>query len=75
MGDLHHAIAAGSLTTADAYAELGDIVIGRKTGRATPEAITVFDSTGLAVQDVASAASIYERARACGAGSLFDIGA
>ena len=75
MGDLHHALAAGRATLADVHAELGDLVIGRKRGRASPEEITVFDSTGTAVLDAASAVAIYERAVAANAGSLIDFGA
>jgi ornithine cyclodeaminase/alanine dehydrogenase-like protein (mu-crystallin family) len=43
------------------HAELADIVAGRKPGRTSDEEITVFDSTGLAIEDVASAAFAYER--------------
>jgi len=69
MGDHHHAIDAGLVTTADVHAELGDLVIGRKPGRNSPEEITVFDSTGTAVQDAASAVWIYKRAIAGNIGS------
>jgi ornithine cyclodeaminase/alanine dehydrogenase-like protein (mu-crystallin family) len=75
MGDLHHALAAGRVTLADVHAELGDLVVGRKVGRTTPDEITVFDSTGAALQDVASAAWIYERAIASGTGSFINFGA
>jgi ornithine cyclodeaminase/alanine dehydrogenase-like protein (mu-crystallin family) len=62
MGDLHHAIDAGVLTSADVHAELGELVVGRKPGRTSSEEITVFDSTGVAIQDAASAVWIYQRA-------------
>jgi alanine dehydrogenase len=75
MGDLHHAIDAGVVTTEDVHSELGDLVIGRKPGRTTPDEITVFDSTGAAIQDVASAAWIYERAIATRVGSSIALGA
>jgi ornithine cyclodeaminase/alanine dehydrogenase-like protein (mu-crystallin family) len=68
MGDLHHAIDAGLVTVQDVHCELGDLVTGRKPGRTDPNQITVFDSTGTALQDVACAARIYERAVADGAG-------
>jgi alanine dehydrogenase len=61
MGDLHHAIAAGVLTRADVHAELGDVVTGRKPGRSSADEVIVFDSTGMALQDAAAAAAIYER--------------
>jgi ornithine cyclodeaminase/alanine dehydrogenase-like protein (mu-crystallin family) len=75
MGDLHHAIDAGLVTSADVHAELGDLVIGRKPGRTNPEETTVFDSTGVAIQDVASAVWVYQRAIARNAGTFIPLGA
>ena len=75
IGDLHHAIAAGVATRDNVYAELGEIVAGRKPGRTSDDEITVFDSTGTALQDVAAAAIVYERARAAGAGQRLDFAA
>jgi len=63
MGDLHHAIEAGAMVAADVHAELGEIVTRRKPGRTDEREITLFDSTGVAIQDVAAAAWAYERAR------------
>jgi ornithine cyclodeaminase/alanine dehydrogenase-like protein (mu-crystallin family) len=68
MGDLHHAIAAGVVTRADVHAELGEIVAGIKPGRESDEEITIFDSTGMALQDVAAAAFLYEKAQRQGCG-------
>jgi ornithine cyclodeaminase/alanine dehydrogenase-like protein (mu-crystallin family) len=62
LGDLHHAIARGAMTRGDVHAELGDIVAGRRPGRESDDEIIVFDSTGMALQDVAAAAVAYERA-------------
>ena len=75
MGDLHHAIEAGRITVVDVHAELGDLVVGRKPGRTNAEEITVFDSTGVAIQDAASAAWIYQRAVAANAGNFVSFGA
>ena len=74
MGDLHHAIDAGLVTSADVHAELGDLVIGRQPGRTNLDEITVFDSTGVAIQDVASAAWVYQRAIARNAGTFIPLG-
>ena len=74
IGDLHHAIAAGMTTAAAVHAELGEIVCGRKPGRASAEEITIFDSTGMALQDVASAAMVYERAVAANRGKIVNFG-
>ena len=59
--------------TQDAYAELGEIVAGKKPGRTSESEIIIFDSTGTALQDVAAAAIAYERAIAAGRGSVFDL--
>ena len=58
MGDAHHAAFAPS----DIRGELADLVSGRVAGRRNDEQIIVFDSTGTAIEDVASAAVAYERA-------------
>ena len=68
MGDLHHAIAAGVVTRANVHAELGEIVAGKKPGRESDQEITIFDSTGMALQDVAIAALLYEKAQRQGSG-------
>ena len=74
IGDLHHALAAGTATVAGVYAELGEIVCGKKPGRTSAEEITIFDSTGMALQDVASAALVYEKAVTAGKGMRVDFG-
>jgi alanine dehydrogenase len=68
MGDLHHALAAGAVSRAAVHAELGEIVAGKKPGRRASDERIVFDSTGMALQDVAAAAAVYERAVAAGRG-------
>lgn len=62
-GDIGRAVDAAKLTRADVV-ELGRILLGEESGRATDDEITVFDSTGLAVQDLAVAALVYERYQA-----------
>jgi len=71
IGDLHHAIAAGLMQRGDVHAELAEVVAGKKAGRTSQEEITIFDSTGTALQDVAAAAVVYERARQGKRGSEF----
>jgi alanine dehydrogenase len=68
MGDLHHALESGVVTRANVYAELGEVVAGKKPGRESQEEITIFDSTGMALQDVAAAAFLYEKAQRDGSG-------
>lgn len=75
IGDLHHAIVAGAMRREDVHAELGAVVSGARAGRTTSEEITVFDSTGTALQDVAAAAVVYERAVVAGRGIPVAMGA
>jgi len=74
MGDLHHAIEAGVIALGDVHAELAELIGGTKLGRTTEAQITLFDSTGVAVEDVASAAQAYKRALAAGARSRIALG-
>jgi alanine dehydrogenase len=74
MGDLHHAISAGIVSLDAVHAELGEIVAGRKAGRSSDAEIIVFDSTGMALQDVAAAAVVYRRALNTGAGQRVRLG-
>lgn len=62
MGDLHHALEAGAMRIEAVHGELGEIVAGRKPGRESKDEVIVFDSTGMALQDVVSAATVYEKA-------------
>lgn len=73
IGDLHHAIAAGVMGKSDVYAELGAIVAGRTPGRTSAEEIIIFDSTGTALQDVAAAAVVYEKALGAGKGTWLNL--
>lgn len=66
-GDFGESIAEGA-TSWSAIQELSDVVVGRKTGRACAEDVTLFKSVGLALQDVALAAAVYERAIDTGRG-------
>src|SRR5262249_22746479 len=68
MGDLNHALKAGAMRIADVHAELGDLVSGRRPGRTTAPEITLFDGSGVGVQDVAAAARAYALAREHGVG-------
>ncbi|MDP1841364.1 MAG: ornithine cyclodeaminase family protein [Reyranella sp.] len=74
IGDLHHALVAGVVTPEHVHATLGEIIAGKKAGRTDDGAITLFDSTGMGLQDVAAAIAIYRRARAAGTGTLVSIG-
>jgi ornithine cyclodeaminase/alanine dehydrogenase-like protein (mu-crystallin family) len=73
MGDLHHAIAAGAMAAEQVHADLGELVLGTRKGRNCDEEICLFDSTGVAIQDVASAARVFERAAERGIGTPVDL--
>ena len=60
-GDLVHAVEAGALRRDDVV-QLGDVLIDTAEGRQSDEDITIFDSTGLAIQDLAIALTAMERA-------------
>ena len=49
-------------------AEIGDVILGKAAGRVSPSDVTVFDSTGIALQDLASGAVILDRACELGEG-------
>ena len=58
-GELTGAIAAG-MVSREQVTELGAVLAGDAPGRPGPEAVTLFDSTGLAIQDLAVAGAAYE---------------
>ena len=60
-GELAHAVEAGVLNAED-VGRLGAVLAGSAAGRGTADEITVFDSTGLAIQDLAIALAALERA-------------
>jgi len=73
MGDLHHALKAGAMTEDQVRAELAELVAALKRGRLADNEIVVFDSTGTAIQDVASAAVVYQRALDRGVGAHMEL--
>ncbi len=73
IGELHHAIQAGVMTTSDIHAELGQVLAGQRPGRTSDEETFVFDSTGTALQDVAAASLVFDRAQRSGRGTLLEL--
>ena len=59
------------MTSDKVHAELGEVVSGRKRGRASADEVVVFDSTGTGLQDVAAAIAVYRHALNAGAGTQF----
>jgi ornithine cyclodeaminase/alanine dehydrogenase len=72
-GDLILPIQEGAITEEHVHASLGEVVAGLKPGRESDEEITLFKSVGLAVQDAATAARVYELAREAGVGVEIEI--
>jgi len=62
-GEINVPVARGKLKKRDIYADIGQIVSGKRKGRQNSKEITVFDSTGLAVQDIAISNLIYRKAK------------
>jgi ornithine cyclodeaminase len=60
FGELKHALDAALITRHDVYAELGEIVAGRKPGRTSDAQITIADLTGVGFQDTAIASAAFE---------------
>jgi alanine dehydrogenase len=71
-GEINVPLSTGELRIEDIHATLGEVVAGTRAGRMGSE-ITVFDSTGLAIQDVAVAQVIYELAQKRGVGQKVDL--
>ena len=61
-GEINVPISKGTYRTSDVYSTLGDIINGIKPGRNGRDEITVFDSTGIAVEDIAVAKLVYDKA-------------
>jgi alanine dehydrogenase len=67
-GEINVPLAQGLLREQDIAGEIGEVVIGKKPGRTSEREITLFDSTGIALQDSATIPLEYERALAAGVG-------
>ena len=82
-GEINVPYAAGTLTDDDIHAEIGEIVVGSRPGRGGSHGgregadgvsgVTVFDSTGLAIQDVAAARVVFQYADDNDNGTPFDL--
>jgi ornithine cyclodeaminase/alanine dehydrogenase-like protein (mu-crystallin family) len=72
-GDLLPALEKGRLH-AGALTELGEVIAGLRPGRTSSEQITLFESQGMAIQDLIVGAELLKRARAAGLGQTVDIG-
>ena len=71
-GEIQHAINNSIITKDKIYAEIGQIVSGEKAGRTSNDQITIFDTTGMAIQDNVMAEIIYKKAIENGRGTYFE---
>lgn len=71
-GEMQHAMNQHIITGDDIYAEIGEILLGEKPGRTRDEEITIFDSTGMAIQDNTTATKIYRNALENKVGTTFE---
>jgi alanine dehydrogenase len=67
-GEINVPLSQGVLKEADIAGEIGEVITGKKKGRTSDQDITLFDSTGIALQDSATIPLEYERALAAGVG-------
>jgi alanine dehydrogenase len=65
-GEINVPIQKGSYTIREVYGTLAELVVGKKKGRTDNKVITVFDSTGIAVEDIAVAKLLFEKAQQAG---------
>lgn len=72
-GDIIIPVNSGEIPESHFYAELGEIITGKKAGRENDREITIFKSNGLAIQDAAAAKLVYEKALAAGIGITLEI--
>jgi len=70
-GDLIIPLQKGLISELDIKAELGELILGQKPGRSNPKEITFFKSVGMAVQDIAVAKTIYQKAEKQNIGIVF----
>lgn len=72
-GEINVPLAKGIITKDNIWSEIGQIVAGLKPGRTSSDEITVFDSTGLAIQDAVTAELVYKKALEKNLGQLVEI--
>jgi len=72
-GEVNVPLSRGLIKMEDIWAEIGEIIAGLKKGRENPDEITIFSSTGLAVQDAVAAKIAYDKALEKGIGRFIKI--
>ncbi|WFU50166.1 ornithine cyclodeaminase family protein [Sinorhizobium terangae] len=70
-GETWHPLNKNIITKDDIHGEIGEVLLGRKPGRESEDEITIFDSTGMAIQDNTTASKLYQNAIANNVGTFF----
>jgi alanine dehydrogenase len=71
-GETHNAVKAGIIRLEDIHAEIGEIILGKKPGRESPDEVTIFDTVGMAIQDNVTAVMLYKGALENGIGTWYE---
>lgn len=71
-GEISKAVSEGVISKEDIHGNIGEVITDRKPGRQSEDEVTIFDSTGLAVQDVSTAWTVYQKALESGKGEERD---
>ncbi|MBQ4467852.1 MAG: ornithine cyclodeaminase family protein [Firmicutes bacterium] len=71
-GETRNAVMTGIISEKDIFAEIGEVLLGNKPSRESDDEITVFDTTGMGVQDNVTAVAVYEYAKRSGLGQRFE---
>jgi ornithine cyclodeaminase/alanine dehydrogenase len=71
-GETWHPLNKNIITKDDIHAEIGEILLGKKPGRENDEEVTIFDSTGMAIQDNVTSIKIYRNAIERNIGTFFE---
>ncbi|WP_220095145.1 ornithine cyclodeaminase family protein [Bacillus sp. 03113] len=71
-GETHNAVKAGIIRTKDIHAEIGEIILGKKSGRESEDEVTIFDTVGMAIQDNVTVAMLYKAALEQGLGTRYE---
>ncbi|HJX69006.1 MAG TPA: ornithine cyclodeaminase family protein [Dehalococcoidia bacterium] len=72
-GEINVPIEKGLYSVNEVYGTLAEVIVGKKKGRIDSKAITVFDSTGIAVEDIAVARLLFEKAQQAGGYPSIDL--
>ena len=68
-GEINIPLTTEAITMKDVYGELSEVIVGKKMGRTSKDEITIFDSTGLSILDIATAHMVYKKVKENNLGS------